>query len=80
MHRPPSQPVDDLLMFLVNVFDVVNVEKTLFYLMSDFNIDLLNVGKVKSVNDFFKHFNATFYDSFNKWTNSCYWQIFIVIR
>ena len=52
MYRPPSQPVDNFLMSLVNVFDVVNVEKKLFHLMGDFNIYLLNVGKIQSVNDF----------------------------
>lgn len=52
MYRPPSQSVNDFCESLNNILNNVNQEKKKFYLMGDFNIDLLKVGNVQYANDF----------------------------
>ena len=52
MYRPPDQSVNEFCESLNNILDVVKREKKTFYLMGDFNIDLLKVGHVQYANDF----------------------------
>ena len=52
MYRPPSQSVDDFFESLNTILNNVHQEKKTFYLMGDFNIDLLKVGNVQNANDF----------------------------
>ena len=52
IYRPPSQSIPEFLSFLENIFNRVHIEKKILYLMGDYNLDLLNVGKVQYVNMF----------------------------
>ena len=52
IYRPPNQPVDDFLKYINDILQIVHTEKKLFYLMGDFNINILNVGNVQYVDEF----------------------------
>ena len=52
IYRPPDQPTKEFYESLCNIFQIVNNEKKILYLLGDFNINILKVGKVQSVSDF----------------------------
>ena len=52
MYRPPNQAIDDFLSTLDELLQVINREKSILYMLGDFNLNLLNIGKVQSVTDF----------------------------
>ena len=52
IYRPPDQSVDIFLDRLLSVFSIVNREKKIMYFVGDYNINLLNVGKVQYVDNF----------------------------
>ena len=52
VYRPPNQSTDEYLKSLNELLQTVQNEKKVFYLMGDFNINLLNVDKDQYVNEF----------------------------
>ena len=56
VYRPPNQPIQPFLDALHNVIDIVNSERKLFYLLGDFNIDLLTATSCQYVDDFLELF------------------------
>ena len=52
IYRPPDQPIQQFYESLTKIFQTVHNEKKILYLMGDFNINLLKVGKVQYVNEF----------------------------
>ena len=52
IYRPLDQSVENFLERFSNVFSVVNRENKIIYLLGDYNINLLNVGKVQYVDNF----------------------------
>ena len=52
IYRPPNQPVYDFLKYINDILQIVHTEKKLFYMMGDFNINILNVSNVQYVDEF----------------------------
>ena len=52
IYRPPDQAVEQFNDSLSNIVNIVDKENKTLYIMGDFDIDVLKVGNVQSVNEF----------------------------